>query len=80
MHLRPHIDLISFLKAVNGCKSDVLFSTNQGDVLNLKSELSKYVFAVIAPTSDVLYSAVVSCQDPDDYECLNSYLTNCQED
>ena len=45
MHLNPNIDINEFLKVVSTCKGDVLFETPEGDQMNLKSELCRFVFA-----------------------------------
>lgn len=80
MHIKHSANLLEFLKTVNSCESDVLFTTKDGDVLNLKSELSRYVFAALTPNTELLYSAVIICKDDRDYIRLEEYLTNSQED
>lgn len=74
MHIRKNIKLVEFLRAVNSCSGDVLFSTKDGDILNLKSELSRYVFAAIAPNTELIYSAEIICKAKDDYIRLEPFL------
>lgn len=45
MSLKPGINLQAFMRAVRQCSGDVLFETEEGDRLNLKSALSQFVFA-----------------------------------
>lgn len=79
MHIRQSANLIEFLRIVNTCIGDVLFSTKDGDILNLKSELSRYVFAALTPNKELLYSALITCKDDRDYARLEEYLTTSQE-
>lgn len=79
MHIKQSANLVEFLRIVNTCLGDVLFSTKDGDLLNLKSELSRYVFAALTPNTELLYSAVITCKDDRDYVRLEEYLTNSQE-
>ena len=46
--LKKDTDLAKFLIAVKACKNDVFFDSNEGDILNLASTLSQYVFCSIA--------------------------------
>ncbi len=46
--LRHQIEPVHFLKAVNRCRGEVVLTTGEGDCLNLKSTLSRYIFAVNA--------------------------------
>lgn len=47
MKLKSEIDLSAFLKAIQGCTGDVIFETDEGDRLNLKSALSQFVFTAV---------------------------------
>lgn len=77
MTLKSDIKVIDFLKSVNECKQDVWFRTNAGDCINLKSELSKYLFltAVSTPGKTFYDLGEISCEDPSDYSTLADYLT-----
>lgn len=76
MHLKKDIKLVDFLYQINHCKNDVFFSTNEGDMLNLKSTLSQLVFASISDRPEVLYTSNVLFKSNSDYELLKEYLTN----
>lgn len=79
MYIKRSTDLPEFLRAVNSCQADVFFNTKDGDILNLKSELSRYVFAALTPNTQLLYSAVITCKDNQDFTHLKEFLTDRQE-
>ena len=54
MTLTSHTDFAAFLEAVQQCRGEVLFCTREGDKLNLKSTLSKYLFAALAGNEELL--------------------------
>ena len=43
LKIRNKKDVVLFLETVNKCEGDVFLTSNQGDKINLKSELSQYV-------------------------------------
>lgn len=65
LHLNEKTDLVSFLETVKQCKQDVLLKTAEGDVLNLKSTLSQYLFAAISDRETVLKNIAVCCAKED---------------
>lgn len=71
--LKPNIHMTDFSLAVNLCEKDVTFETQDGDVLNLKSEFSKYVFLALALDPRDLESSRISCS-PQDAALLSDYL------
>ena len=71
--LKPNIPMADFSLAVNRCEEDVTFETQDGDVLNLKSEFSKYVFLALALDPQDLESSWISCS-PQDAALLTDYL------
>jgi len=73
MHLNPDLDIKAFLNAVSRCQSDVLFETPEGDQMNLKSELCRYVFASGANVHRTLQGEI-TCKNPADLEVLKEYL------
>lgn len=75
MHLNPNIDIKEFLKVVSTCKGDVLFETPEGDQMNLKSELCRYVFASNSNAHRTV-SAEITCKVPEDEALLKDYLQN----
>jgi len=74
MQLKQGVDLGDFLKAACRCRENVCFATAGGDVLNLKSEISRYVFAVIAADEQQLLSGKILCSDPRDEQALCAYM------
>lgn len=77
MKLNPDIDMIRFIQAVQSCRSDVYFVTQQDDRLNLKSMLSQIVFSVLQKQDEILEQGEVRCACPEDVELLRMYL--CEE-
>lgn len=61
MRLKDNCDIVAFLNAVQKCKGEVLLSTKEGDRLNLKSLLSRYVFAVIAENRKLTQESRIDC-------------------
>lgn len=74
MQLRDDVDLLAFLNQIDKCKQDVYFKSTDGDNLNLKSQLSRYVMAVVANNRDFLLKGIISCKNEDDYKVLSDYL------
>lgn len=74
MKLKANTDTITFLNAVKQCRGEVLFKTIEGDVLNLKSTLSSYVFCAVNSAPEMVESSRVECSDPEDYRLLGDYL------
>ncbi len=75
MKMLMNCDVASFLKDVDLCEGDVRFVSEQGDVLNLKSGLSKHVFAFIAARQEFLETGSIICSSKDDESILRKYLT-----
>lgn len=74
MHIKKNASIVEFLRAVNTCGADVLFATQEGDILNLKSQLSRFVFATVASNEDMLYSAEIICKSDEERLILAAYL------
>lgn len=74
MYLIPNINLTEFLQIVLKCKGEVYFSSKDGDVLNLKSALSQYVFATVCNSPDFCLLGEISCDSDEDRELLKKYL------
>lgn len=78
--LKKDIDYPDFFRAVSECRKDVIFVTDDGDALNLKSELSKFVFASLlssqAPSSgeEILDRGSVRCMAREDVKRLTEFL------
>ena len=69
--LKKDTDLAKFLIA---CKNDVFFDSNEGDILNLASTLSQYVFCSIAGKESILENGSVRCVNEEDYSLLADFL------
>lgn len=74
MKLNPKCDFSFFLAAIEGCAGDVLFTTTDGDMLNLKSELCRYIFAVVAANPSILEKGDLICKDKSDFAKLQPFL------
>lgn len=72
--LKTNVDLTSFINTVQRCSGDVLFQTEDGDSLNLKSVLSCYLFSMISGNPVFLLSGIVVCRNEEDYSLLSNYL------
>ncbi len=71
--LKPKIRMADFILAANRCGGEVIFETKDGDVLNLKSELSKYIFLAVSLDEKYLTSGKISCS-PQDAALLADYV------
>ena len=76
MKLKPTISIVDFLKAIQKCQGDVLFITADGDRLNLKSQLAKYLFLAMVSSENpsLIFIGEVFCDQPRDYDVLSDYL------
>lgn len=75
MHLNPAIKVDEFLTAVKACKNDVTYETPEGDIMSLKSEISRYIFASNANSAKNIPGEVVF-KNPDDLELVKQYLVD----
>ena len=74
MKLKPDINIPSFLKALRHCHADIRFITAEGDVLNLKSTLSQFVFAAVCTNDLCSLASSIQIEDPQDEFILAEYL------
>ncbi len=74
MHIRSDINVVEFLKQVRTCSRDVLFETEEGDRIALKSTLSQYIFCTIASNQELLQSGTIRFIAEEDRELLQDYL------
>jgi hypothetical protein len=77
MRLKPGVDYVAFLKQVRVCGGEVNFKTADGDVLNLKSLLSEYVFLTLATTDSpkrLVENGYIECASDNDYALLAEHL------
>ncbi len=61
-HLRTDIEITKFLMQIKKCHGEVYYETIEGDVLNLSSALSQYVFCSIARQPHYWNTGVVRCE------------------
>lgn len=75
MKLKKDVSTADFINCVDRCAGEVLFETLEGDRLNLKSQLSKYLFlvAVNTPNAVGLSDGAILCE-PEDFDILREYL------
>lgn len=74
MKLKPSTDVSRFLQDVQKCRGEVWFTTLEGDNLNLKSALSRFVFAA-APSEQLdALNGDIRIQDRDDLPLLEAHL------
>lgn len=77
--LNPEADLNRFIRVIADCQDGVLFTTQEGDILNLKSTLSTYIFAALADRADVLLRGRIDCHNPEDEVRLADFLIDVDE-
>ncbi len=73
MRLKETVDLSAFLEAAEKCFGDVFFHTPEGDILNVKSLLSRYVVVSVCKPGELQRARVV-CTSDEDYYILSDYL------
>lgn len=74
VQLKKDIDMNTFLEAAKECDGSVFFQTTEGDILNLKSLLSRYVLMSVMGKPHLLESAQITCVQEDDYQKLAEFL------
>lgn len=74
MKLRENVTVAELLKKVQMCRGEVEFRTPEGDCLNLKSELSKYLFAVICEKRELMEQGILNCKSEKDRQTLLAYF------
>lgn len=78
MKLKKEAKLVDFLQAAQYCLGEVYYKTTEGDVLNLKSRLSQYIFlAALSSGKDALMpEGEIICDSPEDMETLRRFLND----
>lgn len=74
MKLRENVTVAELLRQVRLCRDEVEFRTPEGDCLNLKSELSKYLFAVICEKRELMEQGTLICKNEEDRQALMAYF------
>lgn len=72
--LKREIDFGRFLSRIGECRGEVTFHTEQGDVLNLKSLLSTYVFSMLADRPDLVENGWLTCEETQDVTLLEPFI------
>lgn len=72
--LRTDIEITKFLMQIKKCHGEVYYETIEGDVLNLSSALSQYVFCSIARQPHYWNTGVVRCELDEDDALLTEFL------
>ena len=74
MYLKPDTNIISLLKGVDSCKGDVILHTKEGDSLNLKSNLCRYVLAINKSINQSISQNQIQCTVDEDKKLLEAFL------
>lgn len=74
MKLKQNIDILNFLKTIPTCKGEVFLKTYEGDILNLSSMLSQYIFISNSGNQDFLVTGIIECSNSDDWNVLEKFL------
>ena len=74
MTLKEPYNIPAFLNQVKSCNGEVTFTTDEGDILNLKSILSTYIFATLIGNPELIRNGQIFCTEENDYKLLASYL------
>lgn len=73
MRLKPNASIPAFLQAAQSCEGEVCFVTQEGDILNLKSVLSQFVFTAVIAGRIQSFEGLVTVQNPQDAIRLRDY-------
>lgn len=63
--LKSGFDLVDFLKSVDRCSGEVEYEGENGDRLNLKSQLSKYLLLTVGQDESSMKGSRIRCSDED---------------
>ena len=74
MTIKNDVDCLDFLSRVKTCRGEVIFKSDEGDLLNLKSVLSQYVFAAVMERREFVSRGEIVCKDEADYAVLSDFL------
>ena len=74
MKVQNITDIEGFFKAIDGCKGKVELVTGEGDRLNLKSQLTKYVALTKLFADNAIPEMEIVAHDPEDVNRLLEYM------
>lgn len=63
-----------FFEVIEGCSGDIYLVSDEGDRINLKSRLSKYLTLATVFSSDIVDSVELLVENPDDMKKLLNYM------
>lgn len=73
MRLKKDINLTAFFLSVQKCQGDVWFQSDEGDRLNLKSQLCQYVFLAAFLDKKIALSGMIVCERQQDAQMLRDF-------
>ena len=73
MKLKNIKNLEEFFETVDKCNGDVYLTTKEGDRLNLKSQLTKYITLAALCQTKVISEMDLEVSDPEDMALLVDY-------
>lgn len=74
MYLNDNIDVKNFFETLSKCSGEVTLHTAEGDILNMRSALSQFIFMVDFAKQQLLSNATVICSNSEDYKLLENFL------
>lgn len=74
MKLKENVTVAHLLKQIGACRDTVEFHTAEGDCLNLRSELSKYLFVVVCEKEELMERGHLLCKDEKDRQTLAAFF------
>ncbi len=74
MKLKKDANITQFLLSIKHCEDDVFYESTEGDILNLTSTLSQYVFCSIASHPELWENGRIRCKNEADYQVLEQFL------
>ena len=74
MYLKYPLNTVDFFRAIDCCQGEVLLQTREKDILNLRSQLCRFIFAVAFSDGTFFEDARVECSVSSDYVILQDYL------
>jgi len=74
MFLNSDANIINLIQKVKLCKGDVHLITEEGDNLNLKSQLCQFAAVALVAKPEILIRAKIVCDDKSDEDLLKEYI------
>lgn len=74
MRLKPDINIPAFMQAVQTCHGEVNYFTPEGDRINLKSTLMRFIFVAVFADKTQNLNGQIEIQNPQDKNRLQDYL------